>query len=264
MFSRLHKNAYKYGSDITSHDVLKCAAIFFMTLDHIGFFFFPQDLWWRVLGRICVPIWFFLLGYSRPSSPRKELLWLSLSMIVVDIILVSPIFPINILATIYVARYVVNYMAIKDKDIFMLLIFTVSALMLVPMSERFVEYGTLVFFFSLAGYYQRFFPEKFLAQASMFIGWAAFSAYQAYLFKMDNTQTIAMAMFLAITCLLLMRFTTKKLPMSGDNFTGVTLRYLGRNTHYYYAFHYIALQTIDAVIHPSALPWQIKWFYPLV
>ncbi len=262
MLSKIRKNANKYGEAITSHDLLKCAAVFFMTVDHVGFFFFPDELWWRAFGRICVPIWFFLLGFSRPSSPRKDLLWLCLLMIMADIAFVSPIFPVNILATIYVARYVINYMSMRDKDAFMLLIFSFSCIVMVPLTDRFIEYGSLVFFFSLAGYYQRFFPKHWLGTATMVLGWAVFSWYQAYLFKMDMVQSVAMAIMLAVTCVLLLRFKTQNTAFNGANAGGTLMRYLGRNTHYYYAFHYIALQAIDAALNPPA-SWQIKWFYPL-
>ena len=52
------------SSYLTSYDLLKTLALVLMVIDHIGYFFYPEEMWWRVLGRLSVPIWFFLIGYA--------------------------------------------------------------------------------------------------------------------------------------------------------------------------------------------------------
>lgn len=36
-----------------------------MLLDHIGLYFYPEAGFLRLAGRLCVPIWLFLIGYAR-------------------------------------------------------------------------------------------------------------------------------------------------------------------------------------------------------
>lgn len=51
--------------EVTSYDLLKCAAVIIMVIDHVGFYFYPENLWFRAVGRIGFPVWFFLVGYAR-------------------------------------------------------------------------------------------------------------------------------------------------------------------------------------------------------
>ena len=60
--------------DLTSYDFLKAVAVLLMVIDHVGFYFYPDQQWFRVFGRLCVPIWFFLIGYAR-SRDLSLYLW---------------------------------------------------------------------------------------------------------------------------------------------------------------------------------------------
>ncbi len=42
--------------DLTSYDLLKTLAVILMIIDHVGHHFFPDEMWFRVVGRLCVPI----------------------------------------------------------------------------------------------------------------------------------------------------------------------------------------------------------------
>ena len=54
-------------------DFLKFLAMFTMLIDHIGYLFFPTQIWIRVIGRISFPIFAFLIarGYRFTSSKQK-------------------------------------------------------------------------------------------------------------------------------------------------------------------------------------------------
>jgi len=56
---------------VTSYDVWKTLAVLLMIIDHIGAYFLPDEQGLRILGRLCVPIWFFLVGYAQ----SRDLSW---------------------------------------------------------------------------------------------------------------------------------------------------------------------------------------------
>ncbi len=73
---------------VTTTDLLKCAAVVCMVLDHIGHFIFPDEPGWRVVGRLAAPVFFFLIGYARSwSVPRS---WLVFGAILTALDLASP------------------------------------------------------------------------------------------------------------------------------------------------------------------------------
>ncbi|MBU2579680.1 conjugal transfer protein TraX [Patescibacteria group bacterium] len=52
---------------------LKIIAVITMVADHVGFLFFPHILWLRIIGRISLPIFAFLIGegYEKTSNVKK-------------------------------------------------------------------------------------------------------------------------------------------------------------------------------------------------
>ncbi len=52
-------------NSVSTIDLWKALAISLMLIDHYGHFFATDETIWRALGRTCVPIWFFLIGYAR-------------------------------------------------------------------------------------------------------------------------------------------------------------------------------------------------------
>ncbi len=60
--------------------MLKIIACLTMLVDHVGYTFFPQQLWLRVIGRIAFPLfcWYVARGFSRTRSRRKYLARLAL------------------------------------------------------------------------------------------------------------------------------------------------------------------------------------------
>lgn len=54
----------RYGHALNTHDSLKIIGIILMIIDHVGQFFFPENLWLRLIGRGAAPLFFFLVGYD--------------------------------------------------------------------------------------------------------------------------------------------------------------------------------------------------------
>lgn len=141
---------------VTSYDVWKTLAVVLMIVDHIGFYMFYGDNEWRLVGRLCVPIWFFLVGYasSRDTSPR---LWLAaLILLMANPVTGQYLLPLNILFSILFVRYCLDPFIAKASqsagDIFMG--GAVLVLLAVP-SWYIFEYGTLGLALALLGYIAR-------------------------------------------------------------------------------------------------------------
>lgn len=143
-------------SEITSYDLWKTLAVVTMIIDHIGWTFFPDDLWWRAVGRYSFPIWFFLIGYAHTRDlPSK--LWIGAGILVAaNIILGLWLLPVNILVTIVFVRLILDpvmKLALKNRFYFwgVPILMTVAA---VPTGVLF-EYGTSAVVTAMFGYMVR-------------------------------------------------------------------------------------------------------------
>ncbi len=260
MRNPIRENALKYGMAVTQHDLFKVMAVALMTIDHLGFFFDEDNLWWRVIGRWCVPIWFFLAGYARPSSTPRDVWWLAGLMIAADLILVSPIFPLNILVTILIARWLITRIESYDKDLFMVAMFTACCLALLPLTFKFFEYGTQVFLFTLAGFYRRALPGHWLGAVTLIVATILFMIVQHASFGMTPVQGGVMAIGMIPIIWGLHHFQRQTHPRYSDvPALSPLIRYTGRNTHYYYAVHYVLFLGIATALNPPK-SWQVIWF----
>ncbi len=141
---------------LTSYDFLKTAAIVIMVIDHIGYFFYPEDMWLRAVGRLSAPIWFFLIGYaqSRDVGPR---LWIGAGVLIVSAWVTGfPILPFNIIATMIAFRLLLDPMmaVIQRKPETLYPICFVFFLIGFP-SAMVLEYGSTAMLLVMAGYFTR-------------------------------------------------------------------------------------------------------------
>lgn len=138
---------------LTSYDLLKTLAIVLMLADHIGYYFFKDIEWFRVFGRMSVPIWFFLIGYAQSRDlPLK--LWASMAVLVVaNIIFGLYLIPLNILATIIFVRLVLDKVArIAFRGVEPMAYTLVGLGVLALPTWVFFEYGTIAVILAMAGY----------------------------------------------------------------------------------------------------------------
>ena len=64
---------------VDNTDWLKTAAIILVFVDHFGYFFMEDDLWWSAFGRLAAPPFFFLIGYAQTRT--VPLHWIGLGVI---------------------------------------------------------------------------------------------------------------------------------------------------------------------------------------
>lgn len=142
--------------EITSYDILKTLAVALMIVDHVGYYFFPEQEWFRVFGRLCVPMWFFLIGYarSRDIGPR---LWIGgLVLVAANVAVGMTVFMLNILITIILVRLVLDPVmkfALKSNVKFWLAAFVILVLALPTWLVT--EYGAIGLLLAMFGYLVR-------------------------------------------------------------------------------------------------------------
>jgi len=69
------------------NDMLKLLALITMLVDHIGYMYFPNEILFRIIGRLAFPIFAYqiAIGYSRTSNIKKYVLRLSLFALITQI-----------------------------------------------------------------------------------------------------------------------------------------------------------------------------------
>lgn len=143
-------------TEVTHLDLIKSFAVIVMIIDHIGYYFFPEQEWFRAIGRIGFPVWFFMIGYALSRELPGKLLVGALVLLVANIGLDLPLLPLNALFTIILLRMLIDpFMDIVLRSRY---IFWLSAILLVlgyVLSNLITEYGTIALLFAVAGYLTR-------------------------------------------------------------------------------------------------------------
>ncbi len=231
---------------LTSYDFLKATALLLMIIDHVGYFFYPDELWMRMIGRLSAPIWLFLVGYAR-SRDLSWRMWAGMGILVVSNYVVGlPMLPVNILGTMILCRLALDpLMAAIARNpkglypiacvLFFSAIFTLG----------FVEYGTAAMLMVMVGYITRnrenlAFSKNDVLQFAGIAG-LLYSFMEIISFMHFTTQQSA---FVAVGLLCLMLFLTKFRPYEYPALTekipgpiAVLIRLCGRRTLEIYVLH---------------------------
>ena len=142
------KDIYRYGEDINSHDLLKILAITTMIADHVGRFYFPGVVWWRIVGRMAAPQFFFLIGYSGSYRFKRDILIYGIALFAVDFLtdrsvsLAGQIMPVNMLISFVIIKAVLNeFDPARIPTEFLVLAFATLMVLSLP-TYLLIEYGT--------------------------------------------------------------------------------------------------------------------------
>jgi len=232
--------------DITSYDLLKTVAVILMLVDHAGYYFFPDNEWWRVFGRFCVPIWFFLIGYarSRDLDPR---LWTSLVILLgANIITGMSLLPLNIMATMIITRLTIDHVARFASQNRVYMAMACLALSGLAMSTgMFFEYGTLGIMMAYFGWLVRRQDEipdgHQMTKAYLIMSYVCFVILQVFGF---NFQGMQLYVFLSGTLAvmgILLNFKPQTYPVVTQRLGPVAavLRFAGRCTPEIYTAHLV-------------------------
>lgn len=254
--------------DITSYDLLKTFAVVFMVIDHVGYYFFEDDNWWRVAGRLCVPVWFFLIGYAR-SRDLGWRMWAGMGILALASgVTGSGFLPLNILGTMLIIRLVIDGVMVRTQihaqalwqmGVFFLLLSFPSAYLF--------EYGTLAIIMAMFGWlvrHQHEYPDGVRQTRRFFLfSYVVFVVMQAAFFGFKDNQIFFFAGgILAVMCVL-MFFRPVTFAGTGRGIYGVLLapvRFMGRWTLEIYVGHLLLFKALGGMFFPARFPlfdWKI-------
>ncbi len=134
-------------------DLLKLIAIFTMFVDHIGFFFFPEIMELRVIGRYAMPIFGFFVGYNFKNSINFSILLYGLILYLISVLFIWQYFiQANILISIFVGQVYLFYFQDHFKNLTKGCFHFVVLLAFFPFTNDFFDYGSIMIGIIVIGY----------------------------------------------------------------------------------------------------------------
>ncbi len=234
-----------------------------MIIDHIGYYFFPEEMMFRAIGRSCVPIWFFLIGYARSRDLTWPILAGAGSLIVANVIVGMPIFAVNILGTIIFVRLLIDYVAepAMHNTRYLFAISIIMAVLYLP-SFLILEYGTMGLILALYGYFLRHQQESGIpAQNILGFGFFAFFSYlisQFLVFDFSKDEAMVMTVTTGFSFFILYFFKprivsklSKTVPRTGVQ----ALQLAGRHSLGIYVGHLLLFKFIGAAAGLPGFAW---------
>lgn len=234
-------------------DWLKAAALLFVTLDHIGLYIVEADEWWRVVGRLAAPIFFFLIGYARTRSVPLGWIVLGFALTLLDSWAddwqwVTP----NILLNFALLRLALpppgQWRHVRQYEYLAL---TAALVLCVAFVGRLVEYGAEGWLWALFGLCQRAFDDegggsgrnrrRFLAA---FVAVAAYLVTEPRDFSFDAAQAAVLTVLVAWLAFVLLNYHRGESQLQPPRTVALALRFLGRHTLGLYALQLVIFEIL--------------------
>jgi hypothetical protein len=245
----------KYGP-VNSHDLLKAFALVIMTIDHCGLFLLPDELWWRAIGRIGFPIWFFLIGYGRGTRIPNELLAGAVILLLASATTGVALFPLNALVSIILCRLALNVCSTRRLlERYPSEMIALCLLLFLPSIYLF-EYGTLAIGFAFAGRMLR----EGMQGPRLKIIWVTLGAFFVVMQLANYDFNLAQSVVVvgtALVCWYLYHFRIT--PVTLPPIAGFISMLLARYSLEYYVVHRALFQVIGAYALGN-WPLVFRWF----
>lgn len=235
---------------VTTTDALKLIGVLAFLVDHVGFFFDPSDPWWRLVGRIAAPIFFFLVGFAH--ARRVPWTWPVFGVLLtLSLAAVSGTWTLNILLNFALLRTVV--LPLVERHV-MPRPWAVAALgglclALLPSTDTILEYGTEGWLWAFFGLGHRLALERGgrnVAMASA-LGVLASGAYllrETWDYRFDAVQSALLAIIVASLFTAFLRFRRTGLPWQPAEPLAAIFRFCGNHSLEIYAFSLFAMELL--------------------
>jgi len=235
---------------VTTTDAWKLFAIIIVLVDHVGLYFDPDDLWWRLFGRIASPVFFFFIGFARTRTVPLSWIAFGIAITAVDHWTSGGRnFMLNILLNFALLRLVLP--AIEAHVMphpWRLALVVAASTALIPMRDRSLEYAGEGWLWALFGLSHRLFREEggqtpllrrnLLAAAAGLV----YVAGERIDFGFGLVQSALLVLFIALLVVGLMRFRRETLPWQPPALLRPVFTFAGRRTLEIYAVTLLAMQ----------------------
>jgi hypothetical protein len=120
-----------------------------MVIDHIGVYFMGNNIWFRIIGRMAAPQFFFLIGYSGSYRFKRSILFYGIALFVVNFLtypgtsITARILPINILLSFVIIKALLNRFDVAKFTTNQLIMLLAILMLFSFPSYLLIEYGTL-------------------------------------------------------------------------------------------------------------------------
>jgi TraX protein len=231
---------------LNTHQVIKLLALVLMTVDHVGAFLYPDQLWWRAVGRITFPVWFFLVGHALNYRFSRDLLLWALVLVVLSPFLGKEVFPVNALITILCCQLALQQVEKHDwLTRYPAELIAASILFLIP-SYLLMEYGVLGFFYALMGYAVRCGQMQWRrGKLVMLVAFGFYVGMMLFAFQFTPAQQIVAVLGTAAVTVYLARFVHR--PVAMPRVVVAPLQTLSRWSMQYYVVHRVLFQAVGVM-----------------
>lgn len=245
---------------VTTTDAWKLFAIVFVLIDHYGLFFHPDDVWWRLFGRLASPVFFFFIGYARTRTIPLSWLLFGLLITTVDYatsanrqVLVNILlnFALLRLALPSIETYIMPYPA-------RLAALAAVSAALIPVLDPVIEYGGEGWLWALFGLAHRLFLERNDAFSFWRRNAIALAAGLAYMVRersdygFDVLQSTLLVVFVIGLVVALAGFRRRDLAWQPPDWIKPVFTFTGRRTLEIYAITLLAMQIIAFALGHAA------------
>ena len=262
-------NVKSFPAEITSYDLLKTFAVLTMIIDHIGLYFFPDEMWWRTIGRLSFPVWLFLIGYANSREISPFLIGGAAIVFASNILAGMGVFPFSILVSIIVVRLTLDpIMNLLSKSALHLWVGSGVLFIIALPSFILFEFGAQAFIFAIFGYLaRRQQSEKDRAQVFRYAVFVAmgYIFLQSFGYALFGLKFVVLTAGVAAVTLALYKFApktypelTQKIPPAGKALVQVC----GRHTLKIYVVHLLIFKTIAVLSGASGyvfMNWSWVW-----
>jgi peptidoglycan/LPS O-acetylase OafA/YrhL len=239
---------------VTTTDALKAFALLLILVDHIGHFLADDWPILRVVGRLGVPIFFFLIGFARTRDIPWR--WLALGMLLtgVDYLWLGGLedVQLNILFNFALIRLALPLVErFLDRNPVRLAILMGAMALLMPLVNPWLEYGAEGWLFAVLGLmHRRAIADGSLTMLRDLAGLIAFSLYavverQDYSFGPLNTALLVLG--LAGIAMILRDFQRGDSIFQPPSGLRRALRFCGRHSLEIYAAQIVLLAALGTL-----------------
>lgn len=244
---------------VTTTDAWKLFAIAFVLIDHYGYFFDPEDVWWRLFGRLASPVFFFFIGFARTRAIPWTWIFFGIVLTAADYWTSPESVLINILLNFAFVRLVLPQI---EAHILpypgRLAAFAAASAAAIPVLDPFLEYGGEGWLWALLGLAHRLALEQSDGIANLRRNLLALAAGAAYFVRersdygFDSLQSMLLAVFVIGLVLGLTRFRRADLAWQPPDALRPLFAFAGRRTLEIYAVTLLAMQLLAFAMGAAA------------